>query len=67
MGLFTDEELKKIALYPKRASNEEGTVVERDIKDITSGQQYQSINISKPPYGLRCAIIKPDGAVGRYR
>lgn len=61
---MTEEELKALALAPKKTSGDEGSVEERDAKDaIELDIYYKSGQITGPPFGMRIARVSPRGSV----
>ena len=59
---LTEEQIIELALMPKRTTTDEGTVEERDMKDIIAAQNALP-GPSGPPWGMRIAITKPRGTV----
>jgi hypothetical protein len=59
---LTQEELDELARSPKRTTTDEGTVEERDMKDVLDAQaRIQAPD--RPLWGLRIARTKPRGTV----
>ena len=68
MGLDRTQ-IEELGTAPKRTTTEEGTIEERDVKDIVMADQYanQKQAADSVPFGIRVARIKPGGTVsGRY-
>lgn len=55
-------ELQELALAPKRTTTDEGTVEERDMKDVIEGLA-RSEAPDRAPWGIRLARTKPRGTV----
>jgi hypothetical protein len=61
---LTDEQLTELALAPKRTTTDEGTVEERDIKDILAlNTAAVAVNPDRAPWGIRVAQTVPRGTV----
>jgi hypothetical protein len=57
-----EDAINELAQAPKRVTGDEGTVEERDIKDVIAADRYeQSKKATRPPYGMRMAQIRSPG------
>jgi hypothetical protein len=60
---LTSDEVDARAAAPKRTVGDEGTVEERDAKDVIALDGYAK-SPAGPPYGMRMARVEPRGTVG---
>jgi hypothetical protein len=59
---LTPEEIAELASAPERVTGDEGTVKERDAKDVIALDQYgQQKTVTVPPYGMRMARVRFPG------
>ena len=58
----TPEEIAELAMAPKRTTTDEGTVEERDMKDVLEAVA-RAETPDVPPWGMRIARTKPRGTV----
>ena len=61
---LTEEQILELALAPKRTTTDEGTVEERDMKDILAANEAVAFtNPDRSPWGIRVARTIPRGTV----
>ena len=62
---ITDAEIVERVLAPKRASNDEGTVEERDVAELFEAQErlQKGTAAGAVPWGLTYARARPAGTV----
>jgi hypothetical protein len=62
---LTPEQIAELALAPKRTTTDEGTVEERDMKDVLAANDalIRATAPDRVPWGMRIARTKPRGTV----
>jgi 4-hydroxy-3-methylbut-2-en-1-yl diphosphate synthase IspG/GcpE len=58
---LSDDTIDELAAAPKRVRTVEGTVEERDMKDVIAGDIHSATKtaIEAVPWGIRMARVKP--------
>jgi len=58
-------DLEELARSPKRITTDEGTIIERDIKDVKDAEFFDDVKDvgDEPLHGLRISRCKPAGPV----
>ena len=60
----TSTEVEDLGKSPKRMTTDEGTVEEKEVKELIEADRYASQKTATtPPFGIRVARFKPMGTV----
>lgn len=61
---LTPEQLAELAQIPQKVVGDEGSVEERKASDLIALDRYLGDKqVSKPPFGMRIATVRPRGTV----